>query len=86
MKTAAYSFDAISNTLTCSAAFLKKSSVLNTPEYLTVKQLRADNPGMHIVPAEKKAREKRPLNITFQKMEDFIGMCGDSASRLEAFR
>ena len=86
MKTAAYSFDAISNTLTCSAAFLKKSSALNRPEYLTVKQLRADNPGMKIVPAEKKAREKRPLNITFQKMEDFIGMCADSANRLEAFR
>jgi hypothetical protein len=86
MKTAAYSFDAISNTLTCSAAFLKKSSTLNTPEYLTVKQLRADNPGMQIVPAEKKTREKRPLNITFLKMEDYISLCGDSKERLEAFR
>ncbi len=86
MKTAAYSFDAISNTLTCSAAFLKKSSTLNTPEYLTVKQLRADNPGMQIVPAEKKTREKRPLNITFRKMEDFISLCGESKERLEDFR
>jgi len=86
MKTAAYSFDAISNTLTCSAAFLKKSSTLNTPEYLTVKQLRADNPGMQIVPAEKKIREKRPLNITFRKMEDYISLCSDSKERLEAFR
>jgi len=85
MKTAGYNFDIVSNTLTASAAFLKKASQLNTPEYATVKQLRADNPGMAIVKAEKRSYENRPVNITFKKMEEFIGLCADSEERLKEF-
>ena len=85
MKTAAYVFDVVNNTLTASAAFLKKASQLNTPEYAIVKQLRADNPGMSIVKAEKRSCENRPVNITFKKMEEFIGLCADSEERKKAF-
>ena len=85
MKTAAYVFDVVNNTLTVSAAFLKKASQLNTPEYMIVKQLRADNPGMTIVKAEKRSCENRPVNITFKKMEEFIGLCADSEERKKAF-
>ena len=85
MKTASYNFDIMSNTLTASAAFLKKASQLNTSEYLIVKQLRADNPGMTVVKAEKRSSENRPVNITFKKMEEFIGLCADSKERKEDF-
>jgi len=85
MKTAAYVFDVVNNTLTASAAFLKKASQLNTPEYMIVKQLRADNPSMTIVKAEKRSNENRPVNITFKKMEEFIGLCADSEERKKAF-
>ena len=85
MKTAAYVFDVVNNTLTASAAFLKKASQLNTPEYMIVKQLRADNPGMTIAKAEKRSNENRPVNITFKKMEEFIGLCADSEERKKAF-
>ena len=85
MKTANYNYDIMSNTLTASAAFLKKASQLNTPEYMIVKQLRADNPGMTVVKAEKRSSENRPVNITFKRMEEFIGLCADSEERKKAF-
>ena len=85
MKTASYNFDIMSNTLTASAAFLKKASQLNTAEYMIVKQLRADNPGMTIAKTEKRSSENRPVNITFKKMEEFIGLCADSEERKKDF-
>ncbi len=85
-KIAGYSYDAISNTLTMTAAFAKKASQLNTPEYHIVRQLRNDNPGMKIEKSAAKAPANRPLNITFAKMEEFIKQCRDSKDRLEAFK
>ena len=86
MKTAYYSYDPIDNTLTMSAAFAKKASQLNTPEYNIVRQLRNDNPGMKIGKSAAKAPANRPLNITFAKMEEYIKLCRDSKDRLEAFK
>ena len=85
-KIAGYSYDAISNTLTMTAAFAKKASQLNTPEYHIVRQLRNDNPGMKIEKSAAKAPANRPLNITFAKMEEYIKQCRDSKDRLEAFK
>lgn len=85
-KIAGYSYDAISNTLTMTAAFAKKASQLNTPEYHIVRQLRNDNPGMKIEKSAAKTPANRPLNITFAKMEEFIKQCRDSKDRLEAFK
>lgn len=61
-KFAGYSYDAISNTLTMTAAFAKKASQLNTPEYHIVRQLRLDNPGMKIEKSAAKDPTYRPLN------------------------
>jgi len=85
MKTASYVFDVMSNTLTASAMFLKKASQLNTTEYLIVKQLRADNPGMKVVQTEKRSNQNRPVNITFKKMEEYIGLCAGCEERKKAF-
>lgn len=85
-KIAGYSYDAISNTLTMTAAFAKKASQLNTAEYNIVRQLRNDNPGMKIEKSAAKAPANRPLNITFAKMEEYIKQCRDSKDRLEAFK
>lgn len=85
-KTTGYSYNPIDNTLTMTAAFAKKASQLNTPEYHIVRQLRNDNPGMEIKKAPAKAASNRPLNITFAKMEGFIAQCRDSKDRLDAFK
>ena len=85
-KTAGYSYDAITNTLTMTATFAKKASLLNTAEYNIVRQLRNDNPGMKIEKSAAKAPANRPLNITFAKMEEYIKQCRDSKDRLEAFK
>lgn len=85
-KIAGYSYDAISNTLTMTAAFAKKASQLNTPEYNIVRQLRNDNPGMKIEKSAAKASANRPLNITFAKMEGYIALCRDKEARLKEFK
>ena len=85
-KIAGYSYDAISNTLTMTAAFAKQASQLNTAEYNIVRQLRNDNPGMKIEKSAAKAPSNRPLNITFAQMEKFISLCRDSENRLNQFQ
>ena len=80
-----YSFDPITNVVTCSESFLKKASRLNSPEYNVLKQFRAEIPGLKIEKGEKKSGN-RPLNITFAKMEEYIKNCRDGETRLEAFK
>lgn len=80
-----YSFDPITNVVTCSDSFLKKASRLNSPEYNVLKQFRAEIPGLKIEKGEKKSGN-RPLNITFAKMEEYIKNCRDGETRLEAFK
>ncbi len=80
-----YSYDAMKNTLTCSASFLKNASALNSPEYLIIKKLKEDNPNMNIVPAAKKSFDRNAFNISFRKMEDYIKLCNNSNDRLTEF-
>lgn len=80
-----YSYDAMNNTLTCSASFLKNASALNSPEYLIIKKLNEDNANMSIVLAARKSSDRSAFNITFRKMEDYIKLCNNSADRLAAF-
>ena len=80
-----YSFDPLTNVVTCSESFLKKASRLNSPEYNVLKQFRAEIPGLKIEKSEKKS-SNRPLNITFAKMEEYIKNCRDGETRLEAFK
>ena len=85
-KIAGYSYDAISNTLTMTAAFAKRASNVNSAEYKIVLQLRNDNPDMKLQKSDPKTPSNRPLNITYAKMEDYIKQCRDSKDRLETFK
>lgn len=46
MKTTAYKFDAALDTLTISADFAKKASVVNSKEYRLLCELRRENSGL----------------------------------------
>ena len=84
MKTTSYSFDALTNTVTITKDFARKASQLNTPEYMTLLQLRNDNPNLKIVMREA-ARAQNGSGITFKQMEAFIRQCRDSVSRIEVY-
>ena len=70
MKTS-YSYDALSNTLTISAAFAKKASKVDSPEYNVILKLRHDFPNLTIVQEGKREGKKA---ISYAQMEDFIAM------------
>ena len=80
-----YSYDAIKNTLTITKAFSKKASVLNSPEYRILLQLRKDNPGMQINLAEKQESSNQATRLTYKQMEAFIDQCADADERLATF-
>ena len=66
-----YSFDHITNTLTVTAAFLKKAGILNSAEYKIIKDFRADNPDMKIVKAESSKKNVKH-HIKMAQMVQFI--------------
>ena len=69
--TNSYTYDSINNTLTVTAAFLKKAGVLNSPEYRTIKQIRADYPNVTIVKAESSKKNVKH-HIKMAQMVQFI--------------
>ena len=69
--TNSYTYDIINNTLTVTAAFLKKAGVLNSPEYKTIKQIRADYPNVTIVKAESTKKNVKH-HIKMAQMVQFI--------------
>jgi len=78
-----YSYNAITNTLTVSAAFLKNASNLHSKEYEIIRTLRADHGEITIVTEERRKSASRAM--TFKQMEMHIKQCRDSEKRLEAF-
>ncbi len=58
-----YIFDAITNTLTATATFLRKASIFNSVEYNIVKGIRADYPSVTIVKAETKKSKTHRLTL-----------------------
>lgn len=82
MNTQGYQFDIFTNTLTLTEAFARRASKYNAPEYKILMKLRADNPGLKMVKAEKRMV---PKSITFKEMEGFISQCGDKEKRLKEF-
>lgn len=78
-----YSYNALKNILTVSAAFLKRASVLNSPEYKIILKCRHDNPGVQIVSAEHKNKPARK-SITFKQMEAYIAIFDDEHQTLKA--
>lgn len=69
-----YSFDAITNTLTATATFLRKASVFNSVEYNIVKGIRADYPNVSIVKAvAKKSKAQRAIHrIPLTEIKNFL--------------
>ena len=69
-----YNFDFTNNVLNMTAAFAKKAGVLGTPEYETVKKLRADNPGMKINVEKRTSKAKKVDLVTFKDMENYMNL------------
>lgn len=78
-----YSYNAITNTLTVSAAFLKNAATLHSKEYEIIRKLRADHGDITIVTEERRKSASRAM--TFKQMEMHIKQCRDADKRLEAF-
>ena len=78
-----YSYNAITNTLTVSAAFLKNAANLHSKEYEIIRTLRADHGDITIVTEERRRSASRAM--TFKQMEMHIKQCRDSEKRLAAF-
>ena len=78
-----YSYNAITNTLTVSAAFLKNAANLHSKEYEIIRTLRADHGEITIVTEERRKSASRAM--TFKQMEMHIKQCRDSEKRLAAF-
>ena len=66
-----YNYDAINNTLTVTASFLKKAGVFNSSEYNTIKSIRADYPNVEIVKAEVSKKNVKH-HIKLAQMVQFI--------------
>ena len=64
-----YTFNQLTNTLTVTAAFLKKAGIYNSREYNIIKALRKDFPEMKI---ETVAKKNTVHHITFAQMKEFL--------------
>ena len=67
-----YNYDSITNTLTVSAAFLKKAGVLNSPEYVAIKQFRTDYPNITIKKAAPVVKKNAEHHIKMTHMEEVL--------------
>ena len=76
-----YTFNAATNTLTLSAEFAKKASVINSKEYRWLLQFRLDNPGLIV----KKRTRKPSQTLTYKDMRTRLQRLENSAKYLEAF-
>lgn len=79
---AAYNYDALTNTLNASKAFIKKASQYGTTEYNTFRNLRNDNPDMKVVELQK---VEKGNGLTYSKMEKVISMCRDMEVRFAVY-
>jgi hypothetical protein len=77
-----YNYDAISNTVTISASFAKKASKVGSEEYEIMLKLRKDNPNLKVMKEEKTGNAQ----LTYKKMEEFIGMHRNKDELLKAFK
>ena len=80
-----YKMDFTTNTLTITKDFEKKAMNVNSVEYQTLKQLKADFPSLRIV---KKASPKRKRSLarpTYDKMVKFLSCQVNSAILLKEF-
>ena len=69
-----YEVDFINSKIILTKKFYKAASILNSPEYKTILQLRAENPGFEIAIKEIKKKEgkKAYRNLTYANMREYI--------------
>lgn len=80
-----YEVNFTNGTIVVSKKFLKEASILGTPAYKTLLEIRRDNPGFPIVIRKIKAKENKNsyANLTVKNMKTFIEHCMDSKKPLE---
>lgn len=73
-KNAKYNIDFFTSTIIITKKFYKAASVLNSPEYKEMMQIRRDNPDFTIVLREIKKKEgkKSYRNLNYENMRTFI--------------
>ena len=73
-KNANYNIDFFTSTIIITKKFYKAASVLNSPEYKEMMQLRSDNPDFTIALREIKKKEgkKSYRNLNYENMRTFI--------------
>ena len=73
-KNTQYEIDFINSKIILTKKFAKAASILNTPEYTTLMQMRRENPDFTIELREIKKKEgkKSYRNLTYDHMEDYI--------------
>ncbi len=87
-KTQQYEVDFINSKLILTKKFYKAATILNTPEYTTLMQLRCDNPGFTIElrTIRKKEGKKTYRNLTCKNMEKYIiALEGEESENLKEF-
>ena len=69
-----YEVDFINSKIILTKKFYKSAGILNSPEYNTLLQLRAQNPGFEIVLKEiaKKEGKKSYRHLTYANMREYI--------------
>ena len=87
-KTQQYEVDFINSKIVLTKKFYKAATILNTPEYTTLMQLRHDNPGFAVELREIKKKEgkKSYRNLTYKNMEEYIiTLEGEESENLKEF-
>jgi len=87
-KTQQYEVDFINSKIILTKKFYKAATILNTPEYTTLMQLRRDNPGFTIELREIKKKEGKQSyrNLTYANMRNYIiTLEGEESENLKEF-
>lgn len=80
-----YKMDFTTNTLTITKDFEKKAMNVNSVEYQTLKQLKADFPSLRIVKKVSPKRKSSLARPTYDKMVKFLSCQANSAILLKEF-
>lgn len=80
-----YKMDFTTNTLTITKDFEKKAMNVNSVEYQTLKQLKADFPSLRIVRKVSPKRKSSLARPTYDKMVKFLSCQANSAILLKEF-
>ena len=87
-KTQQYEVDFINSKIVLTKKFYKAATVLNTPEYTTLMQLRRDNPDFAVELRENKKKEGKQSyrNLTYKHMEEYIiALEGEKSETLKEY-